>query len=54
MLTLDSAWLVEEQTFPAFQQRLGELAGEFQPNGFEFEFSGPWPPYHFTAADDAS
>ena len=54
VLTLDSAWLVQEATFPAFQQRLGELAGEFQPNGFEFEFSGPWPPYHFTAADDAS
>ena len=50
-LTLDSAWLVEEEAFAAFQRRLGELAGEFQPNGFEFEFTGPWPPYHFTTAD---
>lgn len=51
VLTLDSAWLVNEPSFPAFQQRLGELAGEFQPNGFEFEFTGPWPPYHFADPD---
>lgn len=50
-LVLDSAWLVEESGFSDFQRRLGELAGEFQPNGFEFEFTGPWPPYHFTASD---
>lgn len=52
VLTLDSAWLVPEAGFEGFQRRLGELAGEFQPNGFEFEFTGPWPPYHFTAADE--
>lgn len=52
VLALDSAWLVPEEVYPAFQQRLGELAGEFQPNGFEFEFTGPWPPYHFTDVDD--
>lgn len=50
-LVLDSAWLVEESRFADFQRRLGELAGEFQPNGFEFEFTGPWPPYHFTSSD---
>lgn len=53
VLTLDSAWLVVEESLPRFQTRLGELAGEFQPNGFEFEFSGPWPPYHFTSDDAA-
>src|SRR5690606_1651401 len=51
VLTLDSAWLVQDDAYAGFQRRLGELAGEFQPNGFEFEFSGPWPPYHFTDAD---
>lgn len=50
-LTLDSAWLVAEDSYAGFQRRLGELAGEFQPNGFEFEFTGPWPPYHFTGSD---
>lgn len=53
VLTLDSAWLVNEPAFTAFQQRLGELAGEFQPHGFEFEFTGPWPPYHFTESDES-
>lgn len=51
VLTLDSAWLVAEARYAGFQRRLGELAGEFQPHGFEFEFTGPWPPYHFTDPD---
>lgn len=52
-LTLDAAWLVHEERLSEFQQRLGQLAGEFQPNGFEFEFTGPWPTYHFTDDDPA-
>lgn len=51
VLTLDTAWLVAEGRYAGFQRRLGELAGEFQPHGFEFEFTGPWPPYHFTDVD---
>ena len=51
VLVLDSAWLVNESLYPEFQRRLGQLAGEFQPNGFEYEFTGPWPPYHFTDPD---
>lgn len=47
-LTLDAAWLVHGDRLAEFQQRLGELAGEFRPNGFDFEFTGPWPTYHFT------
>lgn len=50
VLTLHAAFLVEDASFPAFQRRLGELAGEFQPFGLEFEFTGPWPPYHFVEA----
>ena len=51
VLTLDSAWLVTDGRYAGFHRRLGELAGEFQPHGFEFEFTGPWPPYHFTDSD---
>jgi hypothetical protein len=51
VLTLDTAWLVADGAFAGFQRRLGEVAGEFQPHGFEFEFTGPWPPYHFTDPD---
>jgi hypothetical protein len=50
-LVLHAAFLVTEEGFAAFQKRLGELAGEFQPYGFEFEFTGPWPPYHFAQPD---
>jgi hypothetical protein len=52
-LVLHAAFLVTEEGYAAFQKRLGELAGEFQPYGFEFEFTGPWPPYHFAQPDAA-
>lgn len=50
-LVLDAAFLVAIDEYPAFQKRVGEMAGEFQPYGFEFEFTGPWPPYHFAQPD---
>lgn len=50
-LALDAAFLVASDGFKDFQRRLGEMAGEFQPYGFEFEFTGPWPPYHFAQPD---
>jgi len=51
ILLLDAAFLVPDSGFEAFQRRLGELAGTFQPIGFEFEFNGPWPPYQFADPD---
>jgi hypothetical protein len=53
VLALHAAFLVDDGALPDFQRRLGELAGEFQPYGFEFEFTGPWPPYHFAETDAA-
>lgn len=53
VLVLYAAFLVPDEGFAAFQRRLGELAGTFQPTGFEFEFTGPWPPYHFADPDAA-
>jgi hypothetical protein len=50
-LVLYGAFLVADDAFAAFQQRLSQLAGTFQPTGFEFEFTGPWPPYHFASPD---
>jgi hypothetical protein len=51
VLVLDSAWLVADDAYAGFQRRLGAFAAEFQPNGLELEFTGPWPPYHFTDPD---
>jgi hypothetical protein len=52
-LVLYGAFLVSDARFAAFQRALGELAGAFQPTGFDFEFTGPWPPYHFADPDGA-
>ena len=52
-MVLYGAFLVPDERFAAFQRKLGELAGTFQPTGFDFEFTGPWPPYHFADSDGA-
>lgn len=51
-LVLDAALLVDETAFPAFQRGVTEAAHRWGAAGFELEFTGPWPPYHFAA--DAS
>ena len=52
-LVLYGAFLVPDERFAGFQRRLSELAATFQPTGFDFEFTGPWPPYHFADPDAA-
>jgi hypothetical protein len=52
-LVLYGAFLVPEERYAEFQRKLSELAGTFQPTGFDFEFTGPWPPYHFADPDGA-
>jgi hypothetical protein len=51
VLALDGSFLVRNEEYGAFQQRLGELARDLTPVGFDFEFTGPWPPYHFVTSD---
>jgi hypothetical protein len=46
-LLLHGVFLVRQEQFPAFQEQLSKLVDRFQPTGFEWEFTGPWPPYHF-------
>jgi hypothetical protein len=50
-LVLHAAFLVTEQGFGEFQQRVTRIAHEFSGFGFEVEFTGPWPPYHFVEQD---
>ncbi len=52
-LILDAVFLVEEAEYPAFQQRVTEAGHRYGPLGFELEFTGPWPPYHFAHAERA-
>lgn len=44
---LDASFLVGDASLDAFRAELTALASEQEPNGFRFDFTGPWPPYHF-------
>lgn len=54
-MILNAAFLVEPEGFVDFQRTLSELVAIHDPQGFRFDFTGPWPPYHFVreAADGA-
>ena len=49
---LHAAFLVHEASFGGFQQAVTNEAGRLAGSGFELEFTGPWPPYHFSSLDD--
>jgi hypothetical protein len=46
-LVLHAAFLVKEEAFPAFQAGVASRAAELGALGFQWEFTGPWPAYHF-------
>lgn len=46
-LLLHGVFFVAAEQFEAFQRDVQELAARTQGDGFEWEFTGPWPPYHF-------
>lgn len=48
-LVLNAAFLVSPRQLDAFQQTLTKLVGERGEQGFRFDFTGPWPPYHFAS-----
>src|SRR5918999_504038 len=54
-LALNAAFLVAPESYTTFRASVGKLAERLEPSGFRFEFSGPWPVYHFmeTDGDDA-
>ncbi len=44
---LDGAYLVADENYEQFRTVLTGLMGMFEPAGVHFDFTGPWPPYHF-------
>ena len=59
-MVLNSAFLVADDQLRHFQQVLTDLVGRYGARGFRFDFTGPWPAYHFvtgtasmSADDDA-
>lgn len=46
-LVMHSAYLVATAAAPDFEAAVQRLAGSHRQDGLEWEFTGPWPPYHF-------
>lgn len=44
---LNAFFLVRRGALQPFQESLTIIVREHEPHGFRFDFTGPWPPYHF-------
>jgi hypothetical protein len=44
---LNASFLVEPTRVVEFQRALTAMVNKFEPSGCKFDFTGPWPPYHF-------
>ena len=44
---LNAFFLVRRDTLEPFQRALTNIARQHEAHGFRFDFTGPWPPYHF-------
>jgi hypothetical protein len=47
-MVLNVAYLIQEQKIKDFKKEAQRLNQEIQANGFNLEYSGPWPAYNFT------
>lgn len=46
---LNAVFLVRRPEFEEFRSRVSELISAHKDRGFHFEFTGPWPAYHFVS-----
>ena len=44
---LNASFLVEPSRLVDFQRALTDMVNKYEGSGFKFDFTGPWPPYHF-------
>jgi hypothetical protein len=44
---LNASFLVAPARVVDFQRELTSMVNKYEPSGFKFDFTGPWPPYHF-------
>jgi hypothetical protein len=54
MLILEAAFLVSPEVLNQFQGALTDLVRQHGARGFRFDFTGPWPPYHFVQRNEAA
>ena len=50
-MILNAAFLIAPDGLRPFQEKLTAIVNDQQPNGFRFDFTGPWPAYHFALGD---
>jgi hypothetical protein len=48
-MVLNAAFLVAPASLEAFQRMLTALVERHGQHGLRFDFTGPWPPYHFVS-----
>jgi hypothetical protein len=53
-MVLNAAFLVAPAALEGFQKTLTTLVEQYGANGFRFDFTGPWPPYHFVDGHDGA
>lgn len=51
-LIVDGAYLVPEDQYDAFRLALTQIIERYGTSGCRFEFTGPWPPYHFVRGNE--
>jgi hypothetical protein len=44
---LNASFLVSPSRLVEFQRILTGMVNRYEPSGFKFDFTGPWPAYHF-------
>jgi Gas vesicle synthesis protein GvpL/GvpF len=49
---LNASFLVAAPRVVEFQRALTGMVNKHEPSGFKFDFTGPWPPYHFVGERD--
>ena len=52
VMVLNAAFLVAPDAFEAFQKTLTSLIERHAEHGLRFDFTGPWPPYHFAGTSE--
>jgi hypothetical protein len=49
VMVLNAAFFVAPDAFESFQKTLTSLIERHAEHGLRFDFTGPWPPYHFAS-----
>jgi hypothetical protein len=50
---LNASFLVDPSRLVEFQRSLTGMVEKYETSGFKFDFTGPWPPYHFVGERSA-